>query len=134
MFISTCKTIIESIQRLLRCRPYKLMNIVSFCKSSYFFKDISFFQFCRKIKINPSLHSSKTCSFHVQLGELNPSRGYARRYRPYKLMNFASSYKKIRIFFKVSHFCNFQEKSKIPPPPPPLQSFNICSFHMQKEN
>ena len=38
-----------------------------------------------------------------------------RRYRPYKLMNIASPYKKFYIFQRFSHFLNFQEKSKLTP-------------------
>ena len=32
----------------------------------HFFKEFKFLQFSRKIKINPALHSSNICSFHMQ--------------------------------------------------------------------
>ena len=136
-----------------------------------FFKDFSFPQFSRKININPILHRSNICSFHVRERngirwgiteiqavqiheyfksiqeilhfskishfldfqerskltlcctapiyvlsmcerEMESMEGL-QRYRPYKLMNIASPYKKFYIFSKISHFFNFQEKSKL---------------------
>ena len=65
--LSICKRKIELMEGLRRYRPYKLMNIASpYKKFLHFFKEFSFLQFSRKIKINPALHSSNICSFHMQ--------------------------------------------------------------------
>ena len=53
--LSMCKRWIESNEGLLRYGPYKLMNTVSLLN----FRE-------KKNKINPILHSSNICSFHVQ--------------------------------------------------------------------
>ena len=65
--LSMCNRKIIFVEGLLRYRPYKLMNIASLIKNiSHYFKYFSLFQSLRKNKINPSLHSSNICSFHVQ--------------------------------------------------------------------
>ena len=95
------------VEELRRYRPHKLMNIASPYKKFYIFH---FFNFREKLKL--------TLCCTAPIFVLSMCRGKIksveelRRYRPYKLMNIASPYKKFYIFSKNSHFLNFQEKSK----------------------
>ena len=61
-----CKKEIKSVEELRRYRPYKLMNILSPFKKFYIFHRIFISSIFKKIKINPALHSSIICSFHIQ--------------------------------------------------------------------
>ena len=100
------------MEGLRRYRPYKLMNIASPFKKFYIFsKNSHFFNFREKSKLTlrctAPIYVLSICKRKIK------SMEGLRRYRPYKLMNIASPFKKFYIFSKNSHFFNFQEKSKL---------------------
>ena len=110
--LSTCKRKIKSVEGLRRYRPYKLMNILSPFKKFYIFSKNSYFvNFQEKSKLTlrctAPIYVLSICKRKIKSVE------ELRRYRPYKLMNILSPFKKFYIFSKNSHFVNFQEKSKL---------------------
>ena len=110
--LSICKKKIKSVEGLRRYRPYKLMNILSPYKKVYIFsKNSHFFNFREKSKL--TLRSTSPIYVLFICKRKTKSIERLRRYRPYKLMNIASPYKKFYIFSKNSHFFNFWEKSKL---------------------
>ena len=107
-----CRRKIKSLQGLRRYRPYKLMNIASPYKKFYIFsKNSHFFNFQEKSKLTLRC-TAPIYVLSIYKRKIKSMEGL-RRYRPYKLMNIASPYKKFYIFSKNSHFFNFQEKSKL---------------------
>ena len=128
--LSICKRKIKFVEGLRRYRPYKLMNIANPYKKFYIFsKNSHFFNFREKSKLTlrctAPIYVLSICKRKIKSVE------GLRRYRPYKLMNILSPFKKFYIFFKEFSFLQFSRKIKINPA---LHSSNICSFHMQKEN
>ena len=110
--LSICKRKIKSVEGLRRYRPYKLMNILSPFKKFYIFsKNSHFVNFREKSKLTlrctAPIYVLSICKRKIKSVE------GLRRYRPYKLMNILSPFKKFYIFSKNSHFVNFPEKSKL---------------------
>ena len=128
--LSFCKRKIKSVEGLRRYRPYKLMNILSPFKKFYIFsKNSHFVNFREKSKLTLRC-TAPIYVLSIRKRKIKSVEGL-RRYRPYKLMNILSPFKKFYIFFKEFSFRQFSRKIKINPA---LHSSNICSFHMQKEN
>ena len=128
--LSICRRKIKSVEGLRRYRPYKLMNILSPFKKFYFFsKNSHFVNFREKskstLRCTTPIYVLSICKRKIKSVE------GLRRYRPYKLMNISSPFKKFCIFFKEFSFRQFSRKIKINPA---LHSSNICSFHTRKEN
>ena len=77
----------------------------------FFSKNSHFFNFQEKSKLTlrctAPIYVLSICKRKIK------SLEGLRRYRPYKLMNIASPYKKFYIFSKNSHLFNFREKSKL---------------------
>ena len=101
-----CKRKIKSVEGLRRYRPYKLMNIANQYKKFYIFsKNSHFFNFREKSKLTlrctAPIYVLSICKRKIKSVE------GLRRYRPYKLMNILSPFKKFYIFSKNSHFVNF---------------------------
>ena len=94
-----------------------------------FFKDFSFSQFFRKIKINPTLHSSNICSFHVRMD--NSIRWGVTEIQAVQTRKYCKSIQEILHFFKDFSFSQFSRKIKINPS---LHTSNICSFHARERN
>ena len=110
--LSICKRRIKSVEELRRYRPYKLINIASPFKKFYIFsKNPHFVNFREKSKLTlrctALIYVLSICKRKIKSVE------GLRRYRPYKLMNIASPFKKFYIFSKNPHFVNFREKSKL---------------------
>ena len=83
--------------------PYKKFHIIS--------KICHFLNFRENSKLIPRctapIYVLSMCKRRIESVEGLP------RYRPYKLMNIASPYKKFHIISKICHFLNFREKSKL---------------------
>ena len=78
---------------------------------SQIFRFCKYFNFREKYENQTTLHNSNY--FLCMCKRKSKYLEGLRRYRPYKLMNIASQFKKFYIFSKNSHFFNFREKSKL---------------------
>ena len=110
-----CKSRIESVERLRRYMPYKLMNIASPYKKFHilFFKFSFFFQFSIKIKL--LLYSSRILSFHIQ--EENWISWGVAEIQAAQIHECCKStvYKKFQfIFFEVFSFFQFSREKNNP--------------------
>ena len=106
-----CKRKIKSVEELRRYRPYKLINILSPFKKFYIFsKNSHFVNFQEKSKLTLRC-TAPIYVLSISKRKIKSVEGL-RRYRPYKLINILSPFKKFYIFSKNFHFVNFQEKSK----------------------
>ena len=85
--------------------PYKKFHVISKISHSFHFQE--------KSKLTPSctdpVYVLSMCKRKIKSVE------GLLRYRPYKLINIASMYKKFHVISKISHSVNFQDKSKLTP-------------------
>ena len=98
--LSICKRKIKSLEGLRRYRPYKLMNIANPYKKFYIFsKNSHFVNFQEKSKLTlrctAPIYVLSICKRKIKSVE------GLRRYRPYKLMNILSPFKKFYIFQRI---------------------------------
>ena len=99
-FLCMCKRKTKSLEGLRRYRPYKLMNIASPFKKFYIFsKNSHFFIFQEKSKL--TLRCTDLIYFLSICERKIKSVEGLRRYRPYKLMNIASPFKKFQFFQRI---------------------------------
>ena len=109
--LSMCKRKIKSVEELRRYRRTNSWILQVHIRIFYiFFKEFSFLQFSRKIKINPALHSSNIFSFYIQ--KENQIRWGVTGMQAVQTHKYCKSIWEILHFFKEFSFLQFSKKKK----------------------